>query len=115
MREVLLISHELRTPLSVIRGYLDLLDQHEFSEEERRRIRCAMRDAVDDLHRTVEVLIDRERRVALAYGLDIPELIEPALTRARSEIVDAPAHLRETPPSLIAQPDYPGADGMTDR
>src|SRR5947209_5078397 len=91
MREVLLISHELRTPLTVLSGYLDLLDQHDFPPEERRRIRRHMRDAVTELERTIEVLIERERRAAVAYGLTIPELVEPALYRSRDEILSGAA------------------------
>lgn len=87
MREVLLISHELRTPLTVLSGYLSILDEHDFPPEERRRIRAAMHQAVQDLERTIEVLIDRERRVAIAYGLTIPELVAPALYRSREEIL----------------------------
>ena len=87
MREVLLLSHELRTPLAVIAGYLEILEQHDLQPEAARRVHDAMRDAVAELNRTIEVLIDRERRVAIAYGLGIPELIEPALLRNRTEIV----------------------------
>jgi signal transduction histidine kinase len=87
VREVLLISHELRTPLSVISGYLSLLDEHEFSPEQRAEIRRVMREAVAELERTIEVLISRERRIALAYGLTIPELVEPTLYRSREEIL----------------------------
>ena len=87
MREVLLISHELRTPLSVISGYLSLLDEHEFPPEQRAEIRRLMHEAVAELERTIEVLISRERRVALAYGLTIPELVEPGLFRSREEIL----------------------------
>lgn len=81
MREVLLLSHELRTPLSVIRGYLDMLDDEAFTEEQRQEFRAVMKGAAEELGRTIELLIDRERRVALAYGLEIPELIEPVLRR----------------------------------
>lgn len=84
---MLLISHELRTPLAVLSGYLSLLDEHEFSPEQRAEIRGSMHRAVADLERTIELLIDRERRVAVAYGLTIPELVEPALYRSREEIL----------------------------
>lgn len=97
MREVLLLSHELRTPLAVLSGYLQMLDEEDFSEDERRRIRRVMRDAICDLEQTVELLIERERRVAIAYGLDVPKLINPALTRSRSQILRAARTRRPMP------------------
>ena len=87
MREVLLISHELRTPLAVISGYLEMLDEEELSEAQRHLIRQRMRQAVGDLDRAIEALIGRQRLVADAYGLAIPELIAPALDRSREEIL----------------------------
>ena len=97
MREVLLLSHELRTPLAVIAGYLEILEQHELTPEAGQRVRDSVREALADLDRTIEALIDRERRVAIAYGLEIPELIEPALLRSRAEIVagTAPVDMAE--------------------
>ena len=89
MRDVLLISHELRTPLAVISGYLEILEEENLTDPERGLIRELMREAVVDLDRAIEALIDRERLVANAYGPEVPELLVPALGRSREEILGA--------------------------
>ena len=95
MREVLLLSHELRTPLTVISGYLEMLDEDGFTDADRRRIRKIMREAVGELEETIEALIDRERRVTIAYGLEVPELINPVLTRSHREMLTARLNRRK--------------------
>lgn len=97
MREVLLLSHELRTPLSVIAGYLEILDEHEFSPAERKEIRGRIRAAVHELEGTIQLLIDRERRVALAYGFDMPDLIDPLLRRPAAGRRSARVSARQSP------------------
>lgn len=57
-RFMTITSHELRTPVTHIKSYLDLLEDPEFSEEERKSFFEILKKSVSDLERIVMTMFE---------------------------------------------------------
>jgi signal transduction histidine kinase len=85
-------SHELRRPLTVIRTYIDVLDDPRLSEDERASSLSEMREEAEMMSKLIAdlLLISREGEQAMAKGIvDLPTLCSRLYTRLRSQ---DPAH-----------------------
>jgi signal transduction histidine kinase len=85
-------SHELRRPLTVIRTYIDVLEDPRLSEDERASSLSEMREEAEMMSKLIAdlLLISREGEQAMAKGIvDLPTLCSRLYTRLRSQ---DPAH-----------------------
>jgi signal transduction histidine kinase len=91
-------SHELRTPIFSLGGFLELLEDEELDEDERRRFTQQLREQVDRLGRLATGLLDLSRLEAGSVELrteatdlgrlaeDVASEFTPALTQHESRI-----------------------------
>lgn len=74
-RQIANISHDLRTPLTSILGYLELLEDPDLSEMERREFLNVVRRKAEALQELISAFYDLSRLESGEYSLD-PERTE---------------------------------------
>ncbi len=52
------MSHEIRTPMNAILGFSELLENHELTEEDRKKFRAIIRDRSQDLLKIISDILD---------------------------------------------------------
>lgn len=74
-REIENISHDLRTPLTSIRGYLELVNDENASEEEKKEYISVVERRAKGLQNLIQVFYDLSRLENKEYNLDL-EMID---------------------------------------
>lgn len=74
-REIENISHDLRTPLTSIRGYLELMNDENASEEEKKEYISVVERRAKGLQNLIQVFYDLSRLENKEYNLDL-EMID---------------------------------------
>lgn len=70
-REIENISHDLRTPLTSIRGYLELMNDENASEEEKKEYISVVERRAKGLQNLIQVFYDLSRLENKEYNLDL--------------------------------------------
>jgi two-component system OmpR family sensor kinase len=106
-------SHELRTPIFSLSGFVELLEDEELPEEDRRRFVAQLREQVERLRKLAVDLLDLSKLEAGSLELrpepvDLAELVrsvaaefEPALARHDSHLE---LHLAARPAEVVCDP-----------
>ncbi|HVR75560.1 MAG TPA: PAS domain-containing sensor histidine kinase [Planctomycetota bacterium] len=76
------LSHELETPLAAIQGYIQLIDSHDFREEDVRRGLEGIERSVRTQYQAVNDMLDLERIRTGELKVEMRSVVLPSLLRS---------------------------------
>ena len=102
------VTHEMKTPLASLRLYFDTLERHDPGPQRRREFLERMRDDLERLTRTVELVLAAARAEGRAprphrERVDLPALIDTCIAelRSRHSLPTDAVRLEATLPAVV--------------
>lgn len=101
------VSHEFKTPLTLIRGYLEMMEEQRLPEHERQNAQTVMIGEIDRLNKMVQNLLELSRLESEDYCLDtscfdLVWLLEETVKKARPMFLESQVQFSmELPPNPV--------------